>query len=70
MGLFVEHYAYIHSDADHDWAVDGGIMFFPHPRLQIDITYTRIFNTMGNLHMAGIGLAYNLNLKKNQIKMK
>lgn len=64
--LFVEHFAYIHNKNVPDWGLDGGIMVYPMSRMQVDLSYIRIFNALGGNHIFSLGLSYNFNLQKRK----
>lgn len=66
--LFVEHFAYFHNREVPDWGVDGGICIYPTPRLQIDLSYVRLFNSFSNQNTINLGLSYNIGLHKDHYK--
>jgi hypothetical protein len=66
--LYIEHYAYIHTNDIPDWGIDGGICIFPTPRLQIDLTYNRLFNGFGNQNIINLGVSYNIGLHKDHYR--
>lgn len=66
--LFWEHFGYIHSADFPDWGIDGGICIFPTPRLQIDLSYVRLFNSIGNQNTVNIGVSYNIGFHKDHLK--
>jgi hypothetical protein len=63
--LYVEQYAYFHTNDIPDFGIDGGICIFPTPRLQIDLTYNRLFNGFGNQNILNLGVSYNIGLHKD-----
>lgn len=67
-GGFVEHFAYLHHTGLHDWGVDGGFFVYPTPRMQIDLSYIRLFNVLGGVHLFGIGFSYNIGLHKDHYR--
>ena len=63
--FFIEHFAFINGNDLPDWGIDGGVCIYPAKRLQIDLSYIRIFNGYGGQNTLNLGLSYNIGLSKS-----
>ncbi len=66
--LFVEHFAFFHTRDIPDWGIDGGVCIFPTPRLQIDLSYIRLFNSFGGQNIFNMGVSYNIGVHKDHYR--